>query len=231
MKLAALFSGGKDSTYAVWLVQQQGHTIDYLATIHSKKDDSYMYHTINIGLTLIQSQTMKMKLVSKESSGEKEKEVHDIEIVLKNLPIEGIVCGAIASEYQQKRVAKVCKKLGLKLLTPLWKVKPDKYMTELIEAGFKSIITGVFADGFDKSWLGREIDSTCLNDLKKLEKKYKINLAGEGGEFETAVLDCPLFDQAIEIKDSKIHWEKNSGFLEIKDVHLVPKKKQIKGYV
>jgi diphthine-ammonia ligase len=233
MKLAALFSGGKDSTYAIWLAQKAGHEVKYLATIHSKNDASYMYHTLNIGLTVIQAQSMGIRLISKESLGEKEDEVHDLEILLKNLEIDGVVCGAIASTYQKKRVQKVCKNLGLKLFAPLWEISPDKYMSDLITNDFRVIITGVFAEGLGKSWLGREITPESLKELKSVEHKHKINLAGEGGEFETAVLDCPLFSQSIKVKDSKIHWsaKEQTGFYEIVDVKLVPKNKDIKGYV
>jgi diphthine-ammonia ligase len=234
MKLAALFSGGKDSTYVIHLAQQAGHQVKYLATIHSKNDASYMYHSINIGLTVIQSQALGIKLVSKESLGEKENEVHDLEVLLKDLEIDGVLCGAIASTYQKTRVEKVCKKLGLKLVAPLWGIKPDKYMQDLIDNNFKVIITGVFAEGLGKEWLGREINSENLAKLKKVEHKHKINLAGEGGEFETAVIDCPLFKQSIQITDSQIHWHKDkTGFLEIKNVKLTPKNNnptKLKGY-
>lgn len=226
MRLAALFSGGKDSTYAIYLAKKQGNSINYLATIFSKRNDSYMYHTLNIGLTLFQAKAMGIKLISKESSGKKEKEVKDLEILLSGLDIDGVVCGAIASRYQRERVRKVCKKLGLKLLNPLWGIDVDSYIKNLIQNKFNIMITGVFAEGFSKSWIGRKLDENCIIDLKDLERKYKINIAGEGGEFETAVLDCPLFKKKIRILNSEIHWDKNTktGFLEIKDVKLVQKK-------
>jgi len=194
-----------------------------------------MYHTLNIGLTVIQAQSLGIPLISKESLGKKEDEVHDLEVLLKNLEIDGVLCGAIASKYQKTRVQKVCKKLSLKLVAPLWGISPDKYMQDLIDSNFRVIITGVFAQGLTKEWLGREINNQSLAELKKVEHKHKINLAGEGGEFETAVLDCPLFKQSIQIKDSQIHWsvKEQTGFFEIKDVKLVPKetKKEVKGYV
>ena len=118
MNLSALFSGGKDSVFAILKAKQEGHEIKYLATVHSKNPDSYMYHTPNIGLTLLQSEAMNIQLVSKESKGEKEKEVEDLKILLDGLDVEGVVCGAIASNYQKQRVEKVCKELNLKLLTP-----------------------------------------------------------------------------------------------------------------
>ncbi|MFH1473588.1 MAG: diphthine--ammonia ligase [Candidatus Aenigmatarchaeota archaeon] len=223
MKLIALVSGGKDSIYAIYKAKQDDHEVKYAATIHSKNPDSYMYHTPNIGLTLMQSRLMGIQMVSKESLGIKEQEVRDLEILLKNLDAEGVVCGAIASKYQRDRVEKVCKELKLKLLAPLWGMNPEKLLREMLKNGFEIIITAVAADGFDESWLGRKIDDACIKDLLKLEKKHNISIVGEGGEFETFVLDCPLFSKKLEITKAEKVWKDNSGVYEIKDAKFVEK--------
>ncbi len=223
MNLVALFSGGKDSVFAILKAKQEGHEIKYLATIHSKNPDSYMYHTPNIGLTFLQSEAMNIQLVSKESKGEKEKEVEDLKILLDGLDVEGVVCGAIVSNYQKQRVEKVCKELNLKLLSPLWGMNQEKLLKEVLKNNFEVIITAVAAEGFDKSWLGRKIDEKCIKDLIKLKEKFGINIAGEGGEFETVVLDCPLFTRKILITESEKIWEKNSGILDVKNARFVKK--------
>ncbi len=223
MDLVALFSGGKDSTLAIIRAIEMGHNIKYLATIHSLNPESYMWHTPNIGLTVIQSKCMEIPLISKESMGEKEKEIEDLKSLLKGIDVEGVVCGAIASKYQKKRVEKVCKELKLKILAPLWKNDQKKLLEEIIKRKFEVIITAVSAEGFDESWLGRKIDENCVKELLELEKKFGINLAFEGGEAETTVLDCPLFKKKIRIKNFEKRWEGDRGFLEIKDVELVKK--------
>ncbi|MEM5778742.1 MAG: TIGR00289 family protein [Candidatus Aenigmatarchaeota archaeon] len=223
MQLIALFSGGKDSLFAIKKAIEQGHEIKYLATIHSKNPYSYMYHTPNIGLTLMQSRCLNIQLVSKESLGEKENEVRDLEILLKNLDADGVVCGAISSNYQKERVEKVCKELNLKLIAPLWGLEQEKLLREIVSSGFDAIITAVSAEGFDESWLGRKIDEKCIEDLIELNKKYGVSVLGEGGEFESFVLDCPLFFRKIEITKSEKIWKNNSGIFEIKDAKLVTK--------
>ena len=208
---------------AILKAKQEGHEIKYLATIHSKNPDSYMYHTPNIGLTLIQSKAMDIQLVSKESKGEKEKEIEDLRILLEGLGVEGVVCGAIASNYQKQRIEEVCKELNLKLLTPLWGMDQEKLLREIIENKFEVIITAVAAEGFDESWLGRKIDEKCIEDLIKLKEKFGINSAGEGGEFETTVLDCPLFTRKILITEAEKIWEKNSGIFRVINAKLTTK--------
>jgi len=223
MILAALFSGGKDSTYAIYQAIKQGHEIKYLATIHSKNPYSYMYHTSNIGLTLMQSRCLDIQLVSKESLGEKEKEVEDLKIVLNNLGVDGVVCGAIASNYQKKRIEKVCKELKLKLLTPLWGKNPEELLREMLKNKFEIVITSVSAEGFDEKWLGRKIDEKCIKDLIRLKKKFGVNIAFEGGEAETIVLDCPIFKRKILITKAKKVWKGDSGIFEIRDAKLMEK--------
>lgn len=223
MKIVALFSGGKDSTFAIFKALKEGHKIEYLATVNSKNPESFMYHTANIGLTVFQAESMGMRLVSSQCLGEKEKEVHELDNLLKGTDAEAVLCGAIRSNYQKTRVAKVCKELKLKLLAPLWHADEENYLRELVASGFKVIITDVAADGFDESWLGREIDEACIKDLLALKKKRKISIVGEGGEYETAVLDCPLFKQRIEITKAEKVWHGTSGRYVISDAKMVQK--------
>ncbi len=221
MRLAALFSGGKDSTYSIYLAKKLGHEIKYLATIMSKNFESYMFHTPNIRLTKLQAEAMDIPLISKESLGEKEKEVNDLKNLLSELDIDGVVCGAIESNYQKTRVEKICKELNLKLLAPLWKMDQKKLLREMIKNNFEIIITSVSAQGFDESWLGRIIDENCIEDLIELKDNFRINIAGEGGEYETSVLNCPVFQKKIKITKTKIIWNSNSGYLEIENAELI----------
>lgn len=225
MRLAALFSGGKDSTFSIYLAKQEGHEVKYLGTVISENPDSFMYHTPNIGMAFLQSQCLGIQLVSVKSSGEKEKEVGDLKSLLKGLQVDGVLAGAIASKYQYGRVKKVCDELSLKVVTPLWGMNQEELVKKMIESGFEIIITAVAAEGLGRSWLGRKIDSKALKELKELNKKHGINIAGEGGEYESLVLDCPLFKKRIEVTDSEEVWDEKtgSGKLIIKDAKLADK--------
>lgn len=226
MRLAALFSGGKDSTYALYLASKE-HEIKYLVSIISENPESYMFHTQNIELTKIQAELIGLPIIIRVTKGEKEKELKDLQEALGSIrkEIDGVVCGAIESEYQRSRVARICERLELKCLTPLWKKDPFDLLKDMLNAGFKIMIVAVGAAGLTKEWLGRIIDFRCLEELAELNKKYKIHIAGEGGEFETFVLDCPLFAKRIEIENYEIVWDKktSSGGLLIKKVRLSEK--------
>lgn len=193
MKVAALFSGGKDSVYAVHYAQQQGYDVVCLLSVVSKNKESYMYHTVNIDRCPELAQAMGLKLYELETEGVKEEEVGDLMVMLEVLKetegIQGVVSGALASDYQKTRIERICEELSLASIAPLWHVDPEMYMKLLIEEGFDIRIAGVFADGLDKTWVGKRIDEFTLQKLKKLN----IHLAGEGGEYETTVVDGPDF--------------------------------------
>jgi diphthine-ammonia ligase len=207
MKLASLFSGGKDSVYSAYLEQKNGHSIECLITLISKNKESYMFHTPSIEMTTFQANSINIPLLMHKTNGIKEEELKDLENAIKKAikkyKIEGIITGAIKSVYQASRIQNICNKLNIKCINPIWQIDEITYLNELIKNKFKVIITGVYAYPLNESWLGREINSQFIKDVTVLREKYKIHPAGEGGEFETFVLDCPMFRKPLNIESYK----------------------------
>ena len=219
MKLGVLFSGGKDSCFSMYLAKKQGNEIECLISIFSENPDSFMFHTPSIEKTKKQAQVLRMPLIIQKTKGEKEKELKDLESVIKkaikDYKIQGIVTGAIRSVYQASRIKAICDKLKIKCINPLWQKNEEEYLAELIKNKFKIIIIGVAAYPLDKTWLGREIDKKFIKDAIELNKKFKIHIAGEGGEFESFVLDCPLFRKELKVKEFKDYGSNHSWRREI----------------
>lgn len=219
MKVGVLFSGGKDSTYSAYLAKQKGHELTCLISVFSENLESYMFHTPNIELVTKQAEVMNIPILIEKTKGKKEEELKDLENAIKKAKekyqIEGIVTGAIKSNYQKSRITDLCTRLNLQSFNLLWHKDEIKYLNELIDNNFKIIIVGVFAYPLDKSWLGRLIDRRFINETKILKEKYKIHPAGEGGEFESFVLNCPLFKRELKVSDSNIRGEKNSWIMDI----------------
>ena len=218
MRLAALTSGGKDSLYAVYLARKEGHDIRYLLSMIPESHESYMFHHPNIELTQIQAELMGIPLLVEKTSGEKEKELKDLERLILRVKdkVDGILTGAIASNYQRERIDRICKKFSLECISPLWHINPEKYWHELMRSGFRIMITSVSAEGLDKGWLGRIIDEKTVDELKELNRRFKIHLSFEGGEAETLVLDCPMFEKGIKIVEAKREWDGQRGTYVIK---------------
>jgi len=226
MKVAVLFSGGKDSCMAL-MKAMKFHEIECLITIVSNNKESYMFHTPNIGITKIQSKAIKIPVIQQRTKGEEEKELDDLKEAIKKakqkFKIKGIVTGAIRSIYQAKRVQKICKDLDLYCFNPLWLGNQIELLEEILRNKFEVVISGVFAYPLDEKLLGKKIDDNVIALLKSLQEKYLINPAGEGGEIETTVLNAPFFNKKIKIIDYKKKYSKNSGVFQIKRAILIRK--------
>ncbi|MDA4112492.1 MAG: TIGR00289 family protein [Thaumarchaeota archaeon] len=227
MKVGILFSGGKDSVYATYLAKKD-HDVSCLITLNPSRQDSYMFHFPNLRWTSLQAGTMHMPQIMVPTAGEKEVELQDLSKALRmakdEYSMEGVFTGALASVYQKSRVERVCAELGLQSFSPLWQIDPRVHLLNIINDGFEAIITGVAALGLDEDWLGRRLDAAMVEELVELQSKYGMHAALEGGEGETFVLDCPIFEERIEIASSRKHWDRMSGYLEILEAGLVPKR-------
>ncbi len=226
MKVAVLFSGGKDSTMAVYNALESGHDVEYLLAMKSANDESYMFHVPNIHLTDLLAEAMDIPIISVETDGIKEEELKDLKggfEKLKDLGIEAIYTGALYSNYQKSRIEKLADEVGLKAVSPYWHVDELEYMNLIVSLGFDVIISGVSAYGLDEKWLGRKIDEKCIDDLIRLNEKVGINLAFEGGESETLVLDGPIFKKRVKILKDKKQWYVDSGLYIIEDAILEEK--------
>lgn len=225
VKLAALISGGKDSWYAASIMQKQNYEISCLVSLASENKDSYMYHTPNIELVKLQSKASKIPLIMQKTKGEKEEELKDLEKALKKakheFQIEGVVAGAIFSQYQRERIEKISDKMGLKIFVPLWHMNQELLLRNLLEEEFSFMVVAIAAEGLDPSWLGKIIIEEDINKLVLLQQKLGLNCAGEGGEYETFVLHCPLFFEQILVKEAnKVIENQYTGRYLIKNAEL-----------
>ncbi len=222
LKLASLFSGGKDSAYAAFLAKQQGHDIKCLITILPKSDESLLLHHPNATWTYIQAQSMQIPhMTASVKAGDVVDELDTLKDVVmraKNeFDINGIVHGGISSIFQLNKFHDLCKKCHIEMVAPLWHTSAQKYMFGLNSDGFQYIITSVSAGGLDNTWLGKQIKEEDVIILADLAKKYGFNLNFEGGEAETFVTNCPLFSKPIKIQHGKSFWDGYRGRFEITD--------------
>lgn len=225
MKLASLFSGGKDSTYAIYKARQEGHTIECLVSIFPRSEESYLLHYPNISTTSLQAKAMKIpQIIAKLGTTDAETEIKELQnLVAKaknDFGINGLVHGGLFSNYQKIRFETIGNNLNLKVLSPLWHIDQKKYLLELLQSKFKFIITNVTSAGLDETWLGSEISSKNLEELTVLSTKHGFNLTFEGGEAETFVTDCPLFYCPIKILKANKIWDGYRGRFEITEAIL-----------
>jgi diphthine-ammonia ligase len=227
MKVAVLWSGGKDSSFACYKAIANGYDITCTVTFVWETPSPCAY-AHPLPLIALQSKVLGINHIEarvKDGQPYFEQYVEAVSRLIKEDGIEGIVTGDIVFLDISRRnwIDDVCKELGIKVIKPLWDVDRYKMLTELISRGFKAVFTCVKQPWFDETWLGRELDWECLEDLKELREKHGIDLCGELGEYHTIVLDAPFFKQAIEI--SRFSKEKMDAFLLMKVIESALKPK------
>lgn len=221
----ALVSGGKDSCYNAMLCQQYGHELVVLGNLHPvdtsvEELDSYMYQTVGHGLIEAYAECTGLPLLRKRivgssveqgliyedrKRGGQRDEVEDLEVLMKyakdHYGIQAVSSGAIASDYQRSRVERICSKLGLISLAYMWHQPQSKLLREMIQHDIDARLIKVAAAGLDpERHLGKSLREMEAY-LHRLRGMYGINVCGEGGEYETLTLDCPLFRRGRIVLD------------------------------
>lgn len=220
MRLSVLFSGGKDSTYAMYLMEQQGHQVETLVSVIPSERDSWLFHTPNLNLLPLQAMAMQKRLLRVPSQGSEDGDLQALHQALSGLDVEGIVAGAIASDYQWDRINGVCETLGLKLFSPLWRKEQGLLMRDMVEAGIEAMVVAVSAEGLGNEWLGRTLDAEAVKQLELLSARAGVNVSGEGGEYETLVTDSPMHDSCLEIVEAEKEVTRDGGRLVVRKARL-----------
>jgi predicted ATP pyrophosphatase (TIGR00289 family) len=206
----------------LYIAEQMGHTVEYIVNIVSRSDDSMLFHVPNADMVPLLARSMGKRLVTEVTGGDEDGDLRALRSALKGLDADGVVVGTVWSDYQWDRINAVCEDMGLICLAPLWRKDQDIVMDELIDSGIESVIVGVYADGLDDKWLGRNVGDS-YEDLKKIRSSRKIRTIGEGGEFETLTLDSPMQTLRLIIRESEKKWNGRSGVLSVERADLVRK--------
>ncbi len=223
MRVACLFSGGKDSTYAAYIAMQRGWEIASLLTVRPADPESMMFHVPNLAVTALQAEAMGLPLLEEAAKPGEEGELDALRRIFSRADADGIVVGAIASDYQHSRVHRIAAETGLRVFAPLWRQDPERLVRDYLAAGLHIVFSSVSADGFDATWLGRAWDDATIQDLLQLHRSRGVHPCGEGGEFETLVLDAPFFEKTIEVLEAMPIWNGSSGVWRVVRAQLVDK--------
>ncbi|WP_424003345.1 diphthine--ammonia ligase [Haloarcula salina] len=231
----SLFSGGKDSSWALYRALERGYPVERLVTVHPD-GDSYMYHVPATRLASLAAESVGIPLVEVEpddfdagdvpdSGAQGDAELEPLEAALRDLDAEldggigGVTAGAVESEYQTTRIEAMAERLEANVFAPLWQENPRDLADAMLDAGFEIRIVRVAAYGLDESWLGRTLDADALDELAALNDEYGVHILGEGGEFETLVTDGPHMDRRIEL-EYETEWDGSRGTIRVEDARL-----------
>jgi len=224
MTVTALVSGGKDSIYSAYLADCQGWTVDELVVLRPEDPDSMMFHTPNLDLVALQAHSWGKRYRAVPVSGPGEA----AELAALARALEGgegpVVAGAIESSYQWSRLLRVAGQVGRRVYTPLWRKDPARVVRAELEAGLEIRFVHLAAESLSPDLLGCTLDAQVLEDLeRKARTGPKVHPAGEGGEFETLVVDAPFFRERIEIDEERREVSASTARLNVRKAHLVAK--------
>jgi ABC transporter with metal-binding/Fe-S-binding domain ATP-binding protein len=202
----------------------QGWDVVSLVTVIPDSKESWMFHFPAVKWTGLQAQAMRIPRTIIQTAGVKEVELDDLKCglrrLIKSAGIDGIVSGAVASEYQRSRLDNLCEELGIRSFAPLWHKNQAQLVREQIDSGFEIIVTACGALGLTSNWLGRNLNHASLDELVRLGQKHGLSVAFEGGEAETFVLDAPMFNGKLQVIRSHVNWSGDSGYLDLEEVLL-----------
>lgn len=208
MKAVTLMSGGKDSFLATLIAQDRGFEVVRSISI-LPEEESMMFHVPNIRLS-----ESVADLIGLDTEFIEEDDFDSIFDSLADEGVEAVISGAIASDYQETRIERLCTGAGLLSVTPIWRLDPYIVLNELILRGVGVCIISVSAEGMDKSYLGRKFDPDFIDELRELNNRFGIHPCGEGGEYET-IVESYNGKKSVDINNARLHWEGSSGYLEL----------------
>jgi len=221
MTVSALVSGGKDSIYAAYLADTQGRTVDELVVIRPRDPDSMMFHTPNLDLVALQAESWGKSYRAVEAPGTDEAaELAALEDAIRGAS-GWVVAGAIGSSYQWSRLLRVADRVGRPVYTPLWRVEPGRVVREEVGAGLDIRLVHLAAEPLDEPLLGQRVDLGLIEELERRSAHVRpTNVAGEGGEYETLVVDAPFFRSKIVLDRVERRVTAGTSRLVVHDAHL-----------
>ena len=205
MRIAVLSSGGKDSSAAWWWAMCRGWEIAAVVTVDIQDGDSHMFQVPSTKWVERQALLANVPWVNVPASGSVEDEIEALEQALSKLEIDGIVSGALRSDFQKQRLECMSQRLNIHSFSPLWHQTPIEHLKGMVEAGFQIMLTSVSCEGLDHTWLGHVLTESSLLELHALSKQHRFNVDGEGGEYETFVLGGPIWSRALQVEGSEQH--------------------------
>lgn len=221
MTVTALVSGGKDSVYAAYLCETQGWPVDELLTLRPEEEASLLFHTPNLDLVALQAEAWgkRHRLVRVRGTDEvSELDALEAAVAGERGPI---VCGAIESSYQWARLVRIASRVGRRLYAPLWRREPGRVVREEIAAGLDIRLVHLSAEGLPSALLGSRLTGATVQELERRETEgTPVHVAGEGGEYETLVVNAPFFSSAIELDRTERRIEASTARLDVWSAHL-----------
>lgn len=210
------WSGGKDCCLAAYRASASGLKVRYLANTVTEDGQRSCSHGLSADIIRLQSRAMGIPLVQARTTRDTyEAEFKNMLRRFKQEGIDGGVFGDIDFNEHREWIERVCQETDITPHLPLWEESQDKLLREFVSAGFEAVVVAAKADLFDEEVLGRRVDMDFIEQLEELKETKGITPCGEAGEYHTLVINGPLFQKRIEIRETRNVLREERWFLEI----------------
>lgn len=206
------FSGGKDSSLALYHALQSGTVIGLIVMLEEQGQRSRS-HAMPLDIIQAQADAIGLPVFMTSSSwADYEDKFIDLMNQAKQKSAEVLVTGDLDMPQHGCWHDRVTQQVGLKLAMPLWLRPHREVVEEFINLGFRSVIVTVNLKlGMKVEDLGKILTLEYIQELESRD----IDPCGEGGEFHTTVIDGPIFNKAIPIRQCNIVYHEEYAFLPL----------------
>ncbi len=230
MKVAVLYSGGKDSNYAVEYALKKGWEIKYLLSVKPTRTDCYLFHFATVEHTPMQAEALGLKhILVRCSVADPVQEALVVREVVEGNRVDAVLLGGTGLQQTQiKSIQNALLPLGIEVFAAHAGEDHDLVVKTLIAKGYDIRISQIATEGLSEKWLGRQIDKDSFAELQKLSQQFGFHIGGEGGYYDTFVCDGPMFRKRIIIEDAENFMEgRYSGHMIAKRLRLVDKRMKV----
>jgi len=226
MNVGVLYSGGKDSAYAIEFCKKKGWNISYLLSVKPSRTDCYLFHFATVEATKELAKALDLEHIYTTCDvADPKKEAEIVKNIVRNNKVDALVLGGVGlQETQIKVLQETLMPLGVEVFASHSGFDHDEMMQEMLKRGYDIRISQFAVEGLGLEWLGKKLDENLFLELRKRAYNYGFHVGGEGGHYDTLVIDGPIFKKRLKITSAeRVKETEYSGYLKIKNMELIEK--------
>jgi len=229
-----MYSGGKDSTFAIDHALEKEWDIRYLISIKPTRKDCYLFHYATVEHTKDLAKILEIPhILEKCKVADPIKEAEIVKKIVEKQqsknPVNAVVLGGTGlQETQLRSIQDALRPLGIEVFAAHAGEEHDLVLEKMLEKGYEIMITQVASEGLMR-WLGKKLTKENFHELKEDSVAFKFHIGFEGGYADTLVLDGPIFSKRLQVeKFEKIIEDEYCGHVKIKKLRILDKEVRVK---